>query len=409
MFSHRRRLLAGLVTLCLFCLPALFGADAPKEPTKLEIVQTLKGGEDGLPKPFITAYTIAIKGDFIYVGGNNISCFKRDVKTGKVTFVGEVADVIKRVDDAFPKLRKWGTNQRKTCILKLVGNRLYAIPQWGTGMAWYDIDAQSGKLTEKGVVECLPCFHAVVSPDQKDLYLLTNPYARRNIKPTVTWYHLDAEGKPVQSGEVTGKGLAGSDQTPHDGLVQISPDGKYIYAISGEDHAVGCLERKPSGEIAYKSTTDLAKVVAPPKKYPWSSMLMSPDGKWLYATLWAYGKPVDNYIGIFKRDAESGDLTLQEALSGEQNVLANRRGWQCAQFLPDGSGFLGHYDLGLWTFKYDAATGRLQNPTDVKETKGYKANVAYDLENGLLYMGGVWIVEGGIQDGFRVLKMEAKK
>jgi hypothetical protein len=36
---------------------------------------------------------------------------------------------------------------------------------------------------------------------------------------------------------------------------------------------------------------------------------------------------------------------------------------------------------------------------------GYKANVAYDLENGFLYMGGVWIVEGGIQDGSRVLKM----
>jgi 6-phosphogluconolactonase (cycloisomerase 2 family) len=407
MSLYRRRWPAGLIALGL--VPALIGADAPKDANKLEIVQTLKGGEDGLPKPFVTAYTIVMKGNFIYVGGNNISCFKRDLQTGKLTFVGEVADVIKRVDDAFTKLRKWGTNQRKTCILKLAGDRLYAIPQWGTGMAWYDIDPSSGKLTEKGVVECLPCFHAVVSPDQKDLYLLTNPYARRNIKMAVTWYHLDADGKPVPSGEVSGKGMGGNDQTPHDGLLQIAPDGKYLYTISGDDHAVACLERKPSGDIAYKSTTDLSKVVAPAKKYPWTSMLLSPDGKWLYATLWAYGKPVDNYIGIFKRDLESGELTLQEAVSGEQNVLANRRGWQCAQFLKDGSGFLGHYDLGLWSFKYDTATGRLQNPVDVKETRGYKANVAYDLENGFLYMGGVWIVEGGIQDGFRVLKMEGKK
>jgi len=102
-------------------------------------------------------------------------------------------------------------------------------------------------------------------------------------------------------------------------------------------------------------------------------------------------------------------LTLQEAISGDKNVLGNRRGWQCAQFLPDGTGFLGHYDLGLWSFKYDAATGRLGSPAEVKESQRYKANVAYDLANGLLYMGGVWIVEGGIQDGFRVLKMEAKK
>src|SRR5262245_27636083 len=252
---------------CGFLRPAVFivelgllslhaSADEPQRqaaPT-LEIVQTLKGGEDGLPKPFIIGYTIVIKGDYLYVGGNNISCFKRDLKTGKVTFLGEAADVIKSVNDAFPKSRKWSDNQRKTCIIKLVGNRLYAIPQWGTAMAWYDIDGQTGKLTEKGLVECKPCFHAVVSPDQKDIYLLTNPYANRAVKMTVTWYHLDAEGKPVMSGEVAGKGLGGSDQTPHDGLLQISPDGKYLYAISGTDQTIACLERKPDGAIAYKSS-----------------------------------------------------------------------------------------------------------------------------------------------------------
>jgi hypothetical protein len=62
---------------------------------------------------------------------------------------------------------------------------------------------------------------------------------------------------------------------------------------------------------------------------------------------------------------------------------------------------------GLWSFPYDAASGRLENPPAIKETQGYKANVAYDLENGFLYMGGIRNAEGGIQDGFRVLKMGA--
>lgn len=405
--SLRRTCLASSLAMMSFFFPAVISAEAPP---KLEIVQTLKGGEDGLPKPFILGYTIVIKGNFIYVGGNNISCFKRDVKTGQVAFLGEAADVIKSVNDAFPKSRKWSDKERKTCIIKLVGNRLYAIPQWGTAMAWYDIDEQTGKLTEKGLVECKPCFHAVVSPDQKDIYLLTNPYARRSVPMAVTWYHLDADGKPVQSGEVAGKGLGGSDQTPHDGLLQISPDGKYLYAISGADQAIATLERKPSGAIEYKTTTDLSKIgTAESNKYAWASLLLSPDGKWLYANLMKYSKPADQYIGIFKRNLESGELTLQEAVSGDKQVLANRRGWQCVQFLPNGTGFLGHYDLGLWTFQYDAATGRLENPAPIKETQGYKANVAYDLENGFIYMGGVWIVEGGIQDGFRVLKMEGKK
>lgn len=402
------RLPAALVLVGLLLFPALSTADPPK----LEIVQTLKAGEDGLPKPFITSYTMALKGNYLYVGGNNISCFQRDLKTGKVTFLGEVAETKQRLSEAFPKAPKLN-NDRKTCIIKLVGNRLYAIPQAGTAMAWYDIDEQTGKLTEKGLVECKPCFHAVVSPDQKDIYLLTNPYAR-SLKMTVTGYHLDADGKPVNSGDVAGKGIGYIDQSPHDGALQISPDGKYLYAISGTDQSIACIERKPTGEIAYRSTADLSKIGMSdkpdkPNKYAWTSLLLSPDGKWLYANLMKYAKPADQNIAIFKRNLESGELTLQEAITGEKNVLANRRGWQCVQFLPNGTGFLGHYDLGLWTFTYDAATGRLENPAVIKETQGYKANVAYDLDNGFLYMGGVWIVEGGIQDGFRVLKMESKK
>jgi hypothetical protein len=142
----------AIATISLLLLPAMTAG----EPAKLEVVQSLKGGEDGLPKPFIIGYTIVTKGSFVYVGGNNISCFKRDLKTGMVTFIGEVADVMKSVNDAFPESRKWSDKERKTCIIKLVNNRLYAIPQWGTAMAWYDIDDQTGKLTEKGLVECGP-------------------------------------------------------------------------------------------------------------------------------------------------------------------------------------------------------------------------------------------------------------
>lgn len=391
----------------LVVLSAAATADDPKPSApKLEIVQTLKGGEDGLPKPFVTSYTMVLKGNYLYAGGNNISCFQRDLKTGKLTYLGEAADVIKSVNDAFPKGRKWGDKERKTCIIRLIGNRLYAIPQWGTALAWYDIDDKTGKLTEKGLVECKPCFHAVVSPDQKDLYLLTNPYAKRSVKMTVSWYHLDADGKPVLAGEVEGKGLGGSDQTPHDGLLQIAPDGKHLYVVSGADQAIACLERKPTGEIAHKSTTDLSKIgMAENNKYAWTSLLLSPDGKWLYANLMKYSKPADQFIATFKRDPASGELTLQDSVSGDKNPLANRRGWQCVQFLPNGTGFLGHYDLGLLAFTYDAATGRLENGAPIKETQGYKANVAYDLDNGLIYMGGVWIVEGGIQDGLRVLRV----
>ena len=156
MSRHENRLPALLVMIGLLLFPAMSKGDPPT----LEIVQTLKGGEDGLPKPFVTAYTIVIKGSFVYVGGNNISCFKRELPSGKLTFLGEMADTTQRLSDAFPKAPKWNTN-RKTCIIRMAGGLLYAIPQAGTGMAWYEIDGETGKLTEKGIVECPPCFHAV--------------------------------------------------------------------------------------------------------------------------------------------------------------------------------------------------------------------------------------------------------
>ena len=379
---------------------------AHAQPPSMEIVQILKGGEGGLAKPFFTS-SMAIHGDYLYLGGHNISAFKRDAR-GLLTYLGEMADPMAKVADAFPKARKF-TQKNKICVVKLAGGRLYAIPQDGTAMAWYDIDAQTGKLTEKGFVECPPCFHAVVSPDQKDIYLLTNPYARRNVKMGVTAYHLDADGKATMTGFVTGKGLEGSDQTPYEGVLDISPDGKFLYAISGTDRAIACIERKADGSIAFKESTSLDKTAPRAGTYPWAALAISGDGKWLYGQLQAYGKKEENVYGLFERDPNSGALTLKETVTGDKSPLVNQRGWQCWHFpTTKGMGYAGHFDLGLWTFQYDPETGRLSNPVELKETRGYRAILAYDFERGFLYMGGVWVIEGGIKDAFVVLKLPAR-
>jgi hypothetical protein len=392
-----RSLFVGLLLLA--------AAPAHAQIASLDVVQTLKGGDDGLPKPYFTS-SMAIRGDYLYLGGPKITAFRRDEK-GKLTYLGEMADVMSRVADAFPKARKF-SQTKKTCVVKLVGGRLYAIPQDGTAIAWYDIDDKTGKLTEKGLVECPPSFHAAVSPDQKDLYLLTNPYAR-NVKPALVWYHLDADGKPLMSGQATGVGLAGSDQTPYEGVLGMSPDGKFLYAISGSERAIACIERKSDGSIAYKETTSLEKSAPKTTKYPWAALAISGDGKWLYGQVWQYGKKEDNAFGLFERDPNSGSLTLKQTVTGDKNVLANKRGWQTWRFpTGPGTGYAGHFDLGLWTFKYDPETGSLSDAVEVKESKGYRALVGYDFERGALYMGGVWVVEGGIKDAFHVLKLPAK-
>ena len=48
-------------------------------------------------------------------------------KNCKLTFLGEVAETKQRLSDAFPKASKLNTD-RKTCIMRMAGGRLYAIP-----------------------------------------------------------------------------------------------------------------------------------------------------------------------------------------------------------------------------------------------------------------------------------------
>ncbi len=207
----------------------------------------------------------------------------------------------------------------------------------------------------------------------------------------------------------SGKGIGASSHNRNPGLLRITPDGKNLYTISAQDYAIACIERKADGGIAFKDATDLEALIKRPPgndRLQWVSLGISPDGKWVYASV-RNGKPTENAYGIYKRDAETGTLTLQEKVFGDKDRLADQKGWNMV-FAPSGTGgYLGSQDGPLMTFKYDASTGKLSDPCVVKETKGRGSPIlVLDDKNGFVYTGGGDY--GIVADGLTVHKVDKK-
>ena len=358
-----------------YVLPAMAGSGTPEAATnpRVEFVE-----EAHAKLRCLVPVSADLSGSFLYLSGEDgIVIFQRDLQSGKLRFVEQT-----------PELRGGGYS------IRCVGSRMYAVtPHDGYkrlpwhGLAWSDLNAQTGRPARQGLVECPASLQMIVGPGEKDLYLK----ACRDKADKVFWYRLEADGKPLSAGEVAGKGIGASDHNAYPGIFQMSPDGRHLYTVSSQDHAVACIERKPTGEIAYKKSTELdpvAKRNPGNSAYAWASLGISPDGKWLYASV-RNGKPSDNFYGIFQRDAATGDLTFREKFSGEQDALANMKGWNLL-FSPGGTGgYLGSFAGPLLTFHYDAGTGHLTNPCLVKETKGSgTSHLMLDRENGLLYVSG---------------------
>ena len=328
-------------------------------------------------------------GDFFYTGNfkgnsNAVHCFKRDAKTGMLSFSSVVTSA----------------GREHSVHVFAAGGRLYAI-RAGAGdnqLAWYDIEPRTGKPLEKGVVplakssgngQADPAKTSwvagdVVSKDQKNVYCVADG-------STVLWYRLGAGGAPAKAGELACKG---NDA----GTLVIAPDGKHLYNMSCQ--SIACLEIRPTGEPVVKSVTDLDPKWTAKDKVSSRTMSLTPDGKWLYANV-CLGQPdhnrtficgVDAWLAIYKCDPATGALALQEAGSGRDSTrpdfkLAIGKGLTLV-FMPDGlSGFAATPGTLLRSFRRDPNTGRL---LDISEFAEWDRRV-------LCVDGGLWL-DG--QNGF---------
>jgi len=335
-------------------------------------------------------------GDCLYTGnfkdkGNAVHCFKRDAKTGMLSFGNVVTS----------------PGKEHSIYVFAAGGRLYAIrtraelfANVGNQLAWYDIDARTGKPVERGAVPVAKnsgpgqadpaktgwVEGGVVSKDQKNVYFIADGSA-------LLWYRLGADGAPIKAGELACK----ASETA---TLVIAPDGNHLYNMSRQ--SITCLEIGPTGQPAVKSVTDLDPKWNVKDKVVRLSLSLTPDGKWLYANF-CLGQPdaagrfvcgVDAWLAIYRRDPASGALALQEAGSGRDSTrpdfkLANGTGLKLV-FMPDGlGGFAATAGPLLRSFRRDPDTGRLSDVAEFpewdKRVLGVDGNLWLDGQNGFLY------------------------
>ncbi|MGH7145832.1 MAG: hypothetical protein ACREJ2_17115, partial [Planctomycetota bacterium] len=316
-------------------------------------------------------------GGCLYLAGEDgLMYFKCDPASGQLHFVEQQLE---------ERCGGFTIRAAGDCLYGVTPHNGYHRMNWH-GMVWYKLDPADGKPIRQGVAACPAARQIVVGPQQKNLYL--KAWLKQD---RLYWVHLGDDGKPEEKGEAKGKGIGPSTNADYPGILTISPDGHFLYTISAADYALAIVERKEDGSLAWKASVGL-ETIAPRmpgnERFEWTSLGMSPDGKYLYAGV-RNGKPTDNAYGIFKRDAKTGELTLQETVSGAVDPLANAAGWAMV-FAADGkTGFLGSFKGPLMTFQYDPASGHLTHAAAVEKTfNNGSTHLFVDSQNGLVFAGG---------------------
>lgn len=365
-------------------------------PPSTEIVQLVPAGKSGVPDDFDPSNLFSI-GGFLYAVGPyrqpSIHYFKRDGSSGLLAYAGSV-----------------GTGQQcQSSAACPAGGRLYfLLTRWidqgiDNRLAWYDIDAKTGKPFQKGTTPRLTWTDRpghtesagwgrmlVASVDQKNLYATTDRAILR--------FKIDADGKPVPAGQLAEKGIGE--------YIFAAPDGKWLYTMTHKPApAIACIQCKPDGEIALKTIVDLDPKWGDGNAQVQTefSMSMTPDGKWLYAADWNIGgddpdkgsmSTTNSYLAVFQRDPVTGALKLADAGCGNDSSrldlkLANSRDLRLL-FRPDGgSGFISTASGSLLrSFERNATTGRISGIAEFPEwdTRRLETRCLWlDSEKGLLY------------------------
>lgn len=374
----------SIVLACV--VPVLLAASGLAEPG-LTFVQTIKDGDGGVDiKNHVGSMTA--RGNYVYVSivyAGAIKIFRRDLATGQLTYAENFV---------------WAGDHDVVGTMVWAQGRLYfygGAGHWtgdvdSRGLHCLDADAATGKLTEKAKLDIPIASGLVVSPDQKNLYLLLRQ------KRMVVRYRLDTDGIPEQAEETVFKDAANDVNN-----LTLSGDGRVLYGVSNEGEGgrisyLNCIVVNAEGTMVYKGKYSLAKLTEgiewPQGKwgYGWGRGFgMSPDGLHCYADFCNYGG-ADARLAVFKRNAANSEV----AFLGRCEDSTTPTMCRIVAYLFEPDGLTGYFASGTecagnvvgW-FTRDPASGKLTLGGVIKETKGSGPCALWlDAENGFLYSGG---------------------
>jgi 6-phosphogluconolactonase (cycloisomerase 2 family) len=136
--------------------------------------------------------------------------------------------------------------------------------------------------------------------------------------------------------------------------VAFAPDGRNVYVTSVGENALTAFTRDlATGELTFLQTTvdNGANALDDPR-----GVVVSPDNKYVYVT-----SEDDNTLGVYSRDATTGELTLLQLVVNGQDGVLGLNGAEAVAVSPDGNHVytVGIADDAITTFLRDETTGML--------------------------------------------------
>ena len=238
------------------------------------------------------------------------------------------------------------------------GKHVYAVSSLDDSTAVFSRNSSTGALTflevhkdSIGGVDGLDGARSVtVSPDGKHLY------AAGTSDDAVAVFSRDSMTGALTFVEVHKDGVGDVDGLGEALSVMVSPDGKHLYAAGFSDDAVVVFSRNSTtGSLTfvdvYKDGVDGFEGLDGA-----SSVAISPDGQHLYAT-----GPHDDTVVVFSRNLTTGALTFVEVHKDGVGGVDGLDGARSATVSRDGNHLYvaGLFDNAVAVFSRDSTTGAL--------------------------------------------------
>ena len=132
--------------------------------------------------------------------------------------------------------------RRKSTPLRSTMSRLFPRPKLER------LARETGAVQRRRVVDVVALFWTLMltleTRSNRSIADLRRSYAKvTGDAQKVLWFRLGDDGKLALAGQVAGKGVGGTLHATTDAILQMSPDGKFLYCISADDHAVATIAR----------------------------------------------------------------------------------------------------------------------------------------------------------------------
>jgi len=283
---------------------AVFSRDAVTgNLTFVEVHKDGVGGVDGLNN--VVGVTVSPDGRHVYTAGytdNKVAVFRRNSSTGALTFLEYYEDGTSGID---------GLAGATYIECSPDGGYVYVTGNQDDAVAVFERDHETGALSflemhKDGVGDIGVLDHALVvrvSPDGKNVYTTAGldkallVFSRNISTGTLTFIEYFKDDSAGVSGLDGARGLV------------LSPDGRNVYVAGVWDSTVVVFSRDTGdGSLTYMEyfKDDSAGVDGLAEVY---RINISPDGRYLYAA-----SIHDSALAVFSRDITNGSLTYIESI-----------------------------------------------------------------------------------------------